>query len=41
MKEKLKGGDYQTMISEISTLNCIADKYKPCYIEYTGGANSF
>ena len=38
--EKQKGGEYQTMISEISTLNCIIDKYKPSHIEYTGGTNS-
>ena len=39
-EEKLKGGEYQTMITEISTLNCIIDKYKPSHIEYTGGTNS-
>ena len=38
--EKLKGGEYETMISEISTLSCIIDKYKPSNIKYTGGANS-
>ena len=39
-EEKLKGGEYQKMIREISTLYSIIDKYKPSYIEYTGGHNS-
>ena len=39
-KEKLKGGEYQKMIREISTFYYIIDKYKPSYIEHTGGHNS-
>ena len=37
LKEKQKGGEYETMIYELSTLNRIIDKYRPLYIEYTGG----
>ena len=40
IEEKLKGGEDQKMIREISTLYSIIDKYKPSYIEYTGGHNS-
>ena len=36
LKEKLKGGKYQTIISELSTLNCITNKYSPFYVEYSG-----
>ena len=35
-EEKLEGGEYQTIISELSTLNCILDRYSPSYVEYTG-----
>lgn len=38
--EKLKGGEYETMIAELAILNRIIDKYKPSYIKYTGGTNS-
>ena len=38
--EKLKGGEYETMIAELAVLNRIINEYKPSHIEYTGGANS-
>ena len=38
--EKLKGGEYQTTISELSTLNCILDKYSPSHVEYTGNKSN-
>ena len=36
LEEKLKGGEYQTIISELSTLNYILNGYSPSHIEYTG-----
>ena len=36
LAEKLKGGEYQTIIRELATLNCILNKYNPSYVEYTG-----
>ena len=36
LEEKLKGGEYQTIISELTTLNYILNKYNPSYIDYTG-----
>ena len=36
LEEKLEGGEYQTIISELSTLNCIFDSYNPSHVEYTG-----
>ena len=38
--EKLKGGEYETMIAELAILNRVVGKYKPSYVEYTGGGNS-
>ena len=38
--EKLKGGEYETMIAELAVLNQIINEYKPSHVEYTGGANS-
>ena len=36
LAEKLKGGEYQTIISELATLKCVLNKYNPFYVEYTG-----
>ena len=33
---RLQGGDYETNNSELSTLNCIINKYNPSHIEYIG-----
>ena len=40
-REKLKGGEYETMIAELAILSRVIDEYKPSHIEYTGGPNSF
>ena len=36
LEEKLKGGDYEQMISEVSALNLMIDEYKPSHIQWTG-----
>ena len=40
LQEKRKGGEYENMIYELSTLNHIIDKYNILHIEYTGGSNA-